>query len=362
VSAGAIDVGTVAAYLRTVHGAALDADVPGWLVVSERLPEGERARYVSHSWRLSDLEGAADACVRISDRASNAYVRVHLVDRFVGPHKRGASSDSRYVTHYAADVDVAGVGHLVGNLPATLDEALGIVDATLPPTLVVGSGGGCYPHWILREVVELVDDEVRQRVRNVGQRLDAALQSHGRHVDSTCLDLSRIVRPAGVTNNKPGRDSRPVTVLRGTAYGAGTYSLDELDAALPPLPTRTPRERRCRTTGTRTTSTTRNRAEQGDSVWSIFDERHTLADVLERDPVWKWEQASDVRGEEAWRRVGSSNDYSLRRHPGTGAVIVWSSTVAARLKIQPGDALDLWGLAMRLAGRQPVRTDRGAAA
>jgi hypothetical protein len=364
------DVATVAAYLRTVHASAIAAGVPAWLVVSEYLPRPEAlpegapwSRYLSWSWRLDDVDSTADACVRISDRAANCYTRVHLVDRFIGGKlERGAGVDTRWVSHFAGDVDIAGPGHRVDNLPDSLDEAVAIVDATLAPSLIVSSGGGIYPHYILREVVEIIDDEVRERVRNVGRRLDDAMRLHGRHIDSTCLDMARIVRPAGVMNHKRDRDARPVTILRGNGYGAPTYTLDELDELLPPLPERAARQRHGRSNGARSTSTTRSREQQADSRWSIFDERYTLADVLDRDPLWKWEQTRDVRGEEAWVRVGSSSDYSLRRHPTTGAVKVWSSTLAARLGIEPGDAVDLWGLAMRLAGREPLRTtDRGAA-
>ena len=52
----------------------------------------------------------------------------------------------------------------------------------------------------------------------------------------------------------------------------------------------------------------------------------------------------------AWRRRGSSSDYSIKQTQ-SGVIIVWSATVAAELGIEPGKGLDPWGFACRLAGR-----------
>jgi len=95
--------------------------------------------------------------------------------------------------------------------------------------------------------------------------------------------------------------------------------------------------------------------------WALFAQRYTLADVLNGDTRHDWEQVADVGGMQAWRRVGSSSEYTLKQAP-SGAVIVWSSTLAAELDIDGGSALDLFGLACRLAGRNPVDVARGVAA
>jgi len=59
----------------------------------------------------------------------------------------------------------------------------------------------------------------------------------------------------------------------------------------------------------------------------------------------------------AWRRSGSSSAYSIKQ-TSNGVVIVWSATVAAELGIEPGSGVDLWGLAVRLAGRDPTEASR----
>jgi hypothetical protein len=345
------DVRTVEAYLRTVHASAIAAGVPGRVVISEALPAERRGRYVSRSWPLDELDAAAEACVSASAEGANIYTRVHLIERDLGPYKRGGSNETRWLSHFAGDVDIAGPGHKLDNLPTTLGEAMQLVTATLPASLVVSSGGGIYPHWLVDPVVEVNDDETRRRVSAIGARLDAALASHGRYVDRTCRDLARVIRPPGVTNHKPGRDPRPVKVALGALLGAGVYSLDELDELLPPLPASEvrPRDR----SGDRRASSTFTTGSTS-APWQIFAERYSLGDVLGRDPLWQWEQVRDVAGEEAWRRVGSSSDYSLRRHPSTGAVVIWSEVVAHRLGVKSGEALDLYGLALRLAGRDPA--------
>jgi len=352
-----VETGTVSAFLRYVHGAAIDAGVPGRVVVSEKMPKGWKPRYQSHSWPITEHYAAALECRAISNRGRNAFVRCHLIDREIEVYERGRTPDTRWITHYAADVDIAGLGHVATDLPESIEEAVAMVDATLAPSLIVSSGGGLYPIWKLSEVVEVVDDDQRERVRNVGRRIDAGLKSRGRHVDSTALDLCRIIRPPGVMNcktSKPPRPPLPVEILRGAAAGAGTYTLEQLERLLPLLPAGTPSTREARPAdrdGTRTESTARS--GDTDAAWTVFERRYSLADVLRSDSSWSWEQVDDVRGEEAWRRVGSSSDYSIRRHPDTGAIVVWSSTVAERLRIDPGSALDLFGFAWRLAGRDP---------
>lgn len=349
-----LGVGDTTAFLQWTHEHAIDAGLPGYVVVSRRNPPEVRARYTSQSYRLSQLDEAAAACHRISDAGHNAYVRVHLLERSLDrSSERGSGTDTRWVTHLAADVDISGPGHASTNLPDAT-AAVELIDATLPPSAIISSGGGLYPVWRLAEPLEVRHDDDRQRVKSIGRRLDAALAGHGWHVDPTVVDLARIIRPAGVTNHKPDREPRPVTVLRGDACGSGDWTLDEIDAALPPAPEPevvTPRPARLA-------------SGKSSAPWDVLVELYDDDTILAADPVDRWERVDDQYDGKtrvaAWRRVGSSADYSIKAGS-DGALIVWSSSLAARLGIDPGGGVSRWQLLCHFAGVDPRRAGRWAA-
>lgn len=330
-----------ASFLRFVHAPAIAAGMSGRVVITQKNTPGEKANYISKAYRLDQLDDAAEACARISDNSLNAYCRVHLVDRAIARHERGKYTDTRFVTHFAADVDIAGPGHTSTLLPPDLETAVRLIDATLAPSVVIASGGGLYPIWRLSEPFTVETDDDRNRVRDIGRRFDGALASHGFHVDATVLDLTRIIRPPGVVNHKPGRDPCPVTVLRGYLDGAGNYRLDQLETLLPELPERSSESDRL--------SLRRPSTDSTDSApWNVLDELYSVDDILAADPHDRWERVDDQadgRGHQvpAWRRVGSSADYSIKAGSG-GALIVWSSTLAARLGIDNGGGISRWQL------------------
>ncbi len=341
----ATELATIEAFLRFAHHPAIVAGLPGQVVISQRNAEGV-PRYTSASYPLDALDTAAEACGRISDKALNAYCRVHLVDRPIAKHERGRTEDTRIITHFAADVDIAGPGHTSTDLPPDVAAAVELVDATLAPSVVIASGGGLYPVWRLAEPFLVTTDEDRRRVKGIGHRFDSALAGHGYHVDATVNDLTRIIRPPGVVNHKPGRDPRPVTMLRGYLDGGGDYTLDELETRLPEIPRRpAPPPRPLATPLSHST---------GTATWEVLDRLYSVDDILAADPLDRWERVddqSDGTGHQvpAWRRVGSSADYSIKQGSG-GALIVWSSTVAARLGIDNGGGIGRWQLLCHFAG------------
>jgi len=140
--------------------------------------------------------------------------------------------------------------------------------------------------------------DLRQRVRNLGRRVDAALNGHGWFVDSTALDLARHIRPPGVDNHKPGRDVRPVTVWRGSADGAGDYRLDDLERDLPQLSPQPRAQPRLRSPSRGESIVTK----AGNAPWDVFARGYTIDDVLAADPRNQWERVDDQAGMPAWRR------------------------------------------------------------
>ncbi len=339
------DGSEVATWLRWVHTPAIDAGVAGWVVLSSPTPNDT---WQSLSFNLAELDNAGRAAANGSDAGRNVYYRLALLGGPVERWRRGRGDEARWLTHLAADVDVAGPGHASDNLP-TLPEALALIDTTLPPSAIVASGGGVYAVWRFAEVVTLTNDDDRRRVRDLGNRLDAALAAHGFHVDGLVGDLARVIRPPGVANRKPKRDVRPVTVLRGWVDGAGDVTLTQLDDVLPPLPAKPTRTPPKRTTGA---------AGSATSVVDTFNARHTIAAVLAADGRgWRYVRTSGHR--DLWVDAASTSTHTLSHDTTTNRVSIMSSRLASELGVEAlRTTLDPYGLACRLAGRDPSDTGR----
>jgi hypothetical protein len=110
-----------------------------------------------------------------------------------------------------------------------------LAGAVLEPTMVVGSGYGVQPYYLLDEMLSLASDEDRARAKLLGRRLHARLrlEARDRGVEKfdSVFDLARILRPPGSANGKLAADPRPVVLLDD---GGPRYTLAELEAIAPP--------------------------------------------------------------------------------------------------------------------------------
>lgn len=343
------DADLTTAWLRYVYAPALDAGITGVAVLSTPTTHEGRKAWKSKCFQLDELDQAGQSAAQASDAGLNIYYRVHLLGAPVSPFKRGGGAATRWVTHITSDVDIAGPGHKppAGKKLPTLEQAVELIDATMSPSAIVASGGGLYPVWRLARPFEITGPDDAERFKQVGRRLDAALGRFGYHVDATALDLARVIRPPGVDNRKPSRDVRPVTVLRHWDDGAGDVTLEQFEQTLPVVEPK--RMRRLDPLSV-----------TGDAPWEIFAARYSITDVLAADPLHQWEDVGTRGGMPAWRYVGSSSDYSIKQAPDSGVVIVWSSTIADELGIEPGDGVDLWRLACSFAGVDPTQAAKGA--
>jgi hypothetical protein len=147
---------------------------------------------------------------------------------------RGTAEDSIQLPGTFADLDVDGTpdgkgGVKTGAFP-TLDAALEVAHAVLEPSLVVSSGGGLQPYWLLEHPFVFADDSDRERAarieRGFVERLrQVADELHGARIDGA-HDLARVLRPPGSANGK-GSEPRVVELLDD---GDRRYTLEQLEA------------------------------------------------------------------------------------------------------------------------------------
>lgn len=116
----------------------------------------------------------------------------------------------------ALDVDFNTGVHAAQNLPDDSDHALRLIEeAGLPSaSLVVHSGGGCYPIWPFSEPLVMGTAEARSAATDLWRGFETAArlawQAHGLKLD-TVSDLARVLRVPGTLNWKTD-PPRPVAL------------------------------------------------------------------------------------------------------------------------------------------------------
>lgn len=143
---------------------------------------------------------------------------------------RGTAEDTLAVPGVWADIDIAGPGHKHSGLPASEEEAFGILERSgLPaPTAVLRTGGGLSAWWKFTE--PCLDLEA---AASVSQHVHACLVagSPGVKIDNVS-DLARVMRAPGTTNRKPGVGQRCEVHF----IGGDLYPIGELASVMVPEP------------------------------------------------------------------------------------------------------------------------------
>ena len=174
-------------------------------------------------------------------------------------------------------------------------------------SIVVSSGGGYHPYWLLSEPVDLRAEG--DRFESILRRLAAAL-----HADPSCAECARILRVPGSLNHKPEYGTpRKVRIIHFAADRL--YELSDFDDFLAPEPepekpqvSQTPKEG----TGTR----------PGD----LFNQRATWEEILE-PAGWK---TLKTHGEETYiYRPGIDTSHTATvNYKGSGLLYMFSSDAA----------------------------------
>lgn len=182
----------------------------------------------THSFHAG-VAAAADWAIGQAGQG-NVYFRTTLLGQAPPPGRRGASSDSRALVGLHGDIDIAGPAHGKSDLPPDESEARRIISSVgLPPTLIVHSGHGLQPHWLLTEPwVFLHNDRTAAQTiaRQFGGTIRAIAEPLGYDIDNVA-DLARLLRVPGTINAK--REPAPVRVIERTGR---RYTIDQIQSVL----------------------------------------------------------------------------------------------------------------------------------
>ncbi|MEJ7608076.1 MAG: hypothetical protein WKF37_17860 [Bryobacteraceae bacterium] len=191
------DARVIAEFLRTVYRGQED----GYVSLFEK--ETHRSTFVPLN-RARWYNEAAEHAMRVRDE-QDVYFGIGVQGE--EPCKgRGTQAGVIALPGLWGDIDVFGPNHAATNLPPTLEDAWSITRVIpFKPTLVVYSGGGLQPHWLLREPMEIQTDRDRRAAILLSKSFQSVLarsaSANGWTVDNTA-DLCRLLRVPGTYNRK----------------------------------------------------------------------------------------------------------------------------------------------------------------
>lgn len=138
--------------------------------------------------------------------------------------RRGGSADCVSIGAIWLDIDIAGPNHAAPGLPTTMDDAYVLLRRfPLAPSIVVETGGGLQPWWLLNELLDA--DAATSFLTRWGATWAQLAQRHGWHIDNV-FDLARVMRLPATFNHKNGQ-SQPVGIVEWQP--TRRYTADDLD-------------------------------------------------------------------------------------------------------------------------------------
>ncbi|MCW5981976.1 MAG: hypothetical protein KIT09_28080 [Bryobacteraceae bacterium] len=180
------------------------------------------------SYWLRDIGQAAaivEAC-----RQMDIYVGVGLSPDDFGPHQRCPAEKIAGVAGQWADFDIRGDAHSRKALPRTIDEALSIIPAALPPTIVISTGNGAHAWWLYKEPSVFETDADRQEAAALAARFQTLLRYNAAPrgwAFDRLADLPRVLRIPGTSNCKDPANPKPVAPYSFTGRRYNPSDIEE---------------------------------------------------------------------------------------------------------------------------------------
>lgn len=188
-------------------------------------------------WTLQDKrshwyrEIPAAAQFAANANGHDVYVGVGLSRADHGPARRCGSDEVAGIAGFWADLDLKSDAHKKA-LPPSIPEALTVLPAGLPPTLVVATGNGAHAWWLFKEPYVFENPEERKKVAGLINRWHTLLRLNAAARGWTydrLPDLARVLRIPGTLNHKDPKHAKEVAVH---SFNDCRYSLSDFEDVL----------------------------------------------------------------------------------------------------------------------------------
>lgn len=100
------------------------------------------------------------------------------------------------------------------------DEARKIIESMIPPSVIINTGNGFHPYWLLREPIEALPEIIEPYLKGLARHYNG---------DSSAAEIARILRVPGTFNYKQG-GKKPVSIIKAD-YNL-RYNLSDFDDLL----------------------------------------------------------------------------------------------------------------------------------
>ena len=167
-------------------------------------------------------------CQQASDQGREVYFGLGLVQGM--PKGRGEAKDVAAIGALWADIDLAGPAHPGKALPESIQEVEDLLgELPLAPSVVIDSGHGVHPYWLLKEPWVFEDETDWRRAATFSRSWHGLVcrmaERHGWKLENLG-GLARVLRVPGTVNHKLPDKPADVRVLRYDAtlrYNLGDF-------------------------------------------------------------------------------------------------------------------------------------------
>lgn len=184
-------------------------------------------KWTGRFFRTDQLDQAADYARSLDGlRAAGIYFRATTVAAEPATGARGGADDTLATPCMWGDVDFGTEGHKGEALPPTAEDAMTVIRETGigEPTILIHSGGGLYPIWMLDR--EVTKEDAARLAEWTQEALLVASQRHGWAYGTGVKDLARVLRLPGSANRKTA-NVRPCRVIGGTGLPISPDAIPE---------------------------------------------------------------------------------------------------------------------------------------
>jgi len=178
---------------------------------------------------LDTIDDSDTAYLRGLDQ--NVYIGTAMRRLGLAENQQGTKHELIALPCISLDIDFADpVAHQATNLPLDLDEASVLFDGQEDPSLIVLSGNGMQPHWLLKEPLPLDSRDALAYAEHLIKQFQAPFmkraKANGWHLDSTAT-AQRVWRLPGFVNKKTDRATSMPYCVPEARYGITDLGLTE---------------------------------------------------------------------------------------------------------------------------------------